>query len=197
MHIIFLSGRKYLWLLQYANKFLGWLKKCCVKFLGWLKKFGPAQNIFGTVKGQGISFCVKIETDFERFFLILHVIFLFFPVSGSFFCRFARAPHHENSLNLRWDWRTVLCRGQFMHFQSTSMNEKKIHPSMCFQQIGFYLFLAFIWIFQLLNRLNSKFSKLVIIVFPKTNIKRRNLRTFLLVAFARCINRWLKPKYQI
>ena len=132
------------------------------------------------------SFCVKIETDFERFFLILHVIFLFFPVSGSFFCRFARAPHHENSLNLRWDWRTVLCRGQFMHFQSTSMNEKKIQPSRCFQQIGFCLFLAFIWIFQLLNRLNSKSSKLVILVilvFPKTNRKRRTLRTFLLLVF--------------
>ena len=23
--------------------------------MGWLKKFGPAQNILGTVKGQGIS----------------------------------------------------------------------------------------------------------------------------------------------
>ena len=26
-----------------------------VKFLGWLKKFGPAQNVLGPVKGQGIS----------------------------------------------------------------------------------------------------------------------------------------------
>jgi hypothetical protein len=26
-----------------------------VKILGWLKKFGPAQNILGPVKGQGIS----------------------------------------------------------------------------------------------------------------------------------------------
>ena len=26
-----------------------------VEFLGWLKKFGPAQNILGPVKGQGIS----------------------------------------------------------------------------------------------------------------------------------------------
>ena len=26
-----------------------------VKFLGWLKKFGPAQNILGPVKGQGIG----------------------------------------------------------------------------------------------------------------------------------------------
>jgi hypothetical protein len=26
-----------------------------VIFLGWLKKFGPAQNILGPVKGQGIS----------------------------------------------------------------------------------------------------------------------------------------------
>ena len=25
-----------------------------VKILGWLKKFGPAQNILGPVKGQGI-----------------------------------------------------------------------------------------------------------------------------------------------
>ena len=24
-------------------------------FLGWLKKFGPAQNILGPVKGQGIN----------------------------------------------------------------------------------------------------------------------------------------------
>ena len=27
-----------------------------VKFLGWLKKFGPAQNILGPVKGQGIRY---------------------------------------------------------------------------------------------------------------------------------------------
>jgi hypothetical protein len=27
-----------------------------VKFLGWLKLFGPAQNILGPVKGQGIYF---------------------------------------------------------------------------------------------------------------------------------------------
>ena len=26
-----------------------------VKFLGWLKKFGPAQNILGPVKEQGIT----------------------------------------------------------------------------------------------------------------------------------------------
>jgi hypothetical protein len=26
-----------------------------VKFLGWLKKLGPAQNILGPVKGQGIK----------------------------------------------------------------------------------------------------------------------------------------------
>jgi hypothetical protein len=25
------------------------------KILGWIKKFGPAQNILGPVKGQGIS----------------------------------------------------------------------------------------------------------------------------------------------
>ena len=44
MQIIFLSGTKCLWLPQYVNKFLVWHKRC-----------GPAQNILGPVKGQGIS----------------------------------------------------------------------------------------------------------------------------------------------
>jgi hypothetical protein len=37
-----------------AQKFL---KKAlnAVKVLGWLKKFGPAQNILGPVKGQGMN----------------------------------------------------------------------------------------------------------------------------------------------
>ena len=43
MHIIFLSGTKCLWLPQYVNK-----------FLVWHKKFGPAKNILGPVKGQGM-----------------------------------------------------------------------------------------------------------------------------------------------
>ena len=30
-----------------------------VKFYGWLKKFGPAQDILGPVKGQGISLIAK------------------------------------------------------------------------------------------------------------------------------------------
>ena len=34
-------------------------------FLGWLKIFGPAQNILGPVKGQGISFAQGI---FKFFF---------------------------------------------------------------------------------------------------------------------------------
>ena len=34
-----------------------------LKFLGWLKKFGPAQNILGPVKGQGINdISFKIST---------------------------------------------------------------------------------------------------------------------------------------
>ena len=45
MQIIFWSGTKCLWLAQYVKK-----------ILVWHKKFGPAQNIFGPVKGQGISF---------------------------------------------------------------------------------------------------------------------------------------------
>ena len=44
MQIIFLSGTNCLWLPQYVNK-----------FLVYHKKFGPAQNILGPVKGQGIS----------------------------------------------------------------------------------------------------------------------------------------------
>ena len=44
MQIIFLSGTKCFWLPQYVNK-----------FLVWHKKFGPAQNILGPVKGQGIN----------------------------------------------------------------------------------------------------------------------------------------------
>ena len=36
-----------------------------VKFLGWLKKFGPAQNILGPVKGQGIRQCEN-ATKFEK-----------------------------------------------------------------------------------------------------------------------------------
>ena len=51
MQIIFLSGTKCLWLPQYVSK-----------FLVWHKKFGPAQNILGSVKGQGIisMYCIPI-----------------------------------------------------------------------------------------------------------------------------------------
>ena len=52
IQIIFLSGTKCLWLTQYVNK-----------FLVWHKRFGPAQNIFGPVKGQGIR-GVKIFFEF-------------------------------------------------------------------------------------------------------------------------------------
>jgi hypothetical protein len=38
-----------------AQKFLKRHYLTAVKFLGWLKNFGPAQNILGPVKGQGIS----------------------------------------------------------------------------------------------------------------------------------------------
>ena len=43
IQIIFLSDTKCLWLPQYLDK-----------FLVWHKKFGPALNILGPVKGQGI-----------------------------------------------------------------------------------------------------------------------------------------------
>ena len=50
MQIIFLSGTKCLWLPQYVNK-----------FLVWHKKFGPAQNILGPVKGQGIRYMPGLQ----------------------------------------------------------------------------------------------------------------------------------------
>ena len=34
-----------------------------IKFLDWLKKFGPAQNIFGPVKGQGIRIMAYSEKN--------------------------------------------------------------------------------------------------------------------------------------
>ena len=48
-----------------------------VKFLGWLKKFGPAQNIFRPVKGQGKGLFDSIESIFLCFLsLFLDVIML-------------------------------------------------------------------------------------------------------------------------
>ena len=63
MQIVFLSATKGLWLPQYVNIIL-------VSH----KKFGPAQNILGTVKGQGIReiFCefllCFISPQFQIFF---------------------------------------------------------------------------------------------------------------------------------
>ena len=70
--MFFCAGTKVFEKALNAVKFLGWLKKFgpaqnilgpvkgqginAFKFLGWLKKFGPAQNILGPVKGQGIRF---------------------------------------------------------------------------------------------------------------------------------------------
>ena len=54
MQIIFLSGTKCLWLPQYVNQ-----------FFVWHKEFGPAQNILGPVKGQGINVNTAIWQVFE------------------------------------------------------------------------------------------------------------------------------------
>ena len=67
MKIIFWSGTKNLGLVQYVNQ-----------YLAWHKKFGPAQNVLGLVKGQGInhfdsySLCRNGELDynFKRFDLV-------------------------------------------------------------------------------------------------------------------------------
>ena len=52
---LFFSGTKCLELTQYVNK-------CLV----WHKKFGPAQNILGPLKGQGI--CISIVLDGSKLF---------------------------------------------------------------------------------------------------------------------------------
>ena len=56
MQLIFLSVTKCLWLPQYVNK-----------FLVWHKKFGPAQNILGPVKRQGI----RILAKYRAFYILL------------------------------------------------------------------------------------------------------------------------------
>ena len=54
MQIIFLSSTKCLRLPQYENK-----------FLVWHKKFGPAQNILGPLKGQGIRIALWFDKIFK------------------------------------------------------------------------------------------------------------------------------------
>ena len=61
MQIIFLSGTKCLWLPKYVNK-----------FLVWHKKFGPAQNILGPVKGEGIR---SIDNKTFKEFWFVYIIF--------------------------------------------------------------------------------------------------------------------------
>ena len=39
-----------------------------VKFLGWLKKIGPAQNILGPVKRQGINYHNLLQNSKEHYF---------------------------------------------------------------------------------------------------------------------------------
>ena len=83
-----------------------------------------------------LCFSEKNYTDYQSFFL-------FFSVLSSSFCRFTRAPHHENSLNLRWDWLELeqfFAGGNLCIFNLLAMNEKD--PSRCFQQIGL-MFLRF------------------------------------------------------
>ena len=66
MQIILLFGTKCLRLPQYVNK-----------FLVWHKKFGPAQNILGPVKGQGIRKMVtskQIPKTLEYFRAEFYVI---------------------------------------------------------------------------------------------------------------------------
>ena len=79
-----------------ANHIFVWHKmpQYVNRFLGWLKKFGPAQDILGPVKRQGISinkpsrihcfilipfsvskiFCNKLFSSFANLFLLPHLI---------------------------------------------------------------------------------------------------------------------------
>ena len=53
------------WFLSQPKFFEGALN--AVKFLGWLKKLGPAQNILGPVKGQGINRTIFSHSRSEQF----------------------------------------------------------------------------------------------------------------------------------
>ena len=57
MQIIFLSGTKCLRLPQNVNR-----------FLVWHKKFGPAKNLLGPVKGQGIRCTVRQPNNVDNSF---------------------------------------------------------------------------------------------------------------------------------
>ena len=80
MQIIFLSGTKCLWLPQIVNK-----------FLVWHKKFGPARNILGPIKGQGISGLKHLTSHQEVFGLrtgLRFDFFFFFFFLSNFFSLF-------------------------------------------------------------------------------------------------------------
>ena len=86
---------------------------------------------------------LEIYVSVRKIIQIIKAFFLFFSVLSSSFCRFTRAPHHENSLNLRWDWLELeqfFAGGNLCIFNLLAMNEKD--PSRCFQQIG-HMFLGF------------------------------------------------------
>ena len=55
-----------------------------VKFLDWLKIFGPAQNILGPVKGQGIPVLEHLFLFWNVLFLFWNVLFLFWNVPSYF-----------------------------------------------------------------------------------------------------------------
>ena len=55
-----------------------------VKFLDWLKIFGPAQNILGPVKGQGIPVLEHLFLFWNVLFLFWNVLFLFWNVPSCF-----------------------------------------------------------------------------------------------------------------
>ena len=59
-----------------------WLALNAVKFLGWLKKFGPAQNFFGPLKGQGISHFGSTKMDsFLNFNVLSKTCYLWYFVT--------------------------------------------------------------------------------------------------------------------
>ena len=80
------------------------------QFLGWLKKFGPAQNILGPVKGQGISVqpMRKIFSNFVCFsespnFIVISVMRLFTEKTSSKYVHMKKTKYEclfRNNFNL-------------------------------------------------------------------------------------------------
>ena len=111
MQIIFLSGTKCLWLAQYVNQFLVWHKKC-----------GPAQNILGPVKGQGIRFYILSPCWIHFDYLLTQKNFCWLPSKNEVADK--KTDHCNLTKKFVWLWKckfssaTLFLEGSHLNFSS-------------------------------------------------------------------------------